>query len=67
MLIVYIYTSAFTVLGSAKQGIKFVSKGDSVFLPCIINASNNIYPQPVHIEWWKESISCDLFECGGVR
>lgn len=49
----------FIVLGSAKQEIKLVSSGDSVFLPCVINASNNIYPQPDHIEWWKGNIRCD--------
>lgn len=41
-------------LGPAKHKVKFLSSGDSVFLPCVVNASNNVYPIPDHIKWWKD-------------
>lgn len=53
----------FIVLGTTRQEIKFVSNGDSAFLPCIVNASNNIYPQPDHVKWWKDNIQCGPLKC----
>lgn len=44
----------FLDLGSAEHKVKFLSIGDSTVLPCIVNASNNIYPVPESIEWLKD-------------
>ena len=41
-------------LSPAEHEVKFISKGDSAFLPCTVNASNNVYPKPDGIEWWKD-------------
>lgn len=41
-------------LSPTKHKTKFLSHGDSIFLPCTVNASNNVYPVPNSVEWWKD-------------
>lgn len=41
-------------LSPAEHEVKFISKGDSAILPCTVNTSNNVYPKPDGIEWWKD-------------
>ena len=52
---IYIYIYQFLDLNPAEHKVKVISKGDSAFLPCTIYTSNNVYPKPDSIEWWKDN------------